>query len=39
MVWRRLPVPVIAALHGAVYGAGFQLALGADIRDCRIQDS
>ncbi len=32
MVWRRVPVPVIAALHGAVYGAGFQLALGADIR-------
>ena len=32
MVWHRLPVPVIAALHGAVYGAGFQLALGADIR-------
>jgi len=32
MIWRRLPVPVIAALHGAVYGAGFQLALGADIR-------
>lgn len=32
MVWRRLPVPVIAALHGVVYGAGFQLALGADIR-------
>ena len=32
MVWRRCPVPVIAALHGAVYGAGFQLALGADIR-------
>lgn len=32
MVWRRIPVPVIAALHGAVYGAGFQLALGADIR-------
>lgn len=34
MVWRRLPVPVIAALHGAVYGAGFQLALGADMRIC-----
>lgn len=32
MVWHRLPVPVIAALHGAVFGAGFQLALGADIR-------
>ncbi len=32
MVWRGIPVPVIAALHGAVYGAGFQLALGADMR-------
>ncbi len=32
LIWRKLPVPVIAALHGAVYGAGFQLALGADIR-------
>lgn len=32
MVWRRVPVPVIAALHGVCYGAGFQLALGADIR-------
>ncbi len=32
MVWHRLPVPVIAALHGVAYGAGFQLALGADIR-------
>lgn len=32
MVWREIPVPVIASLHGAVYGAGFQLALGADIR-------
>lgn len=37
MVWRRCPVPVIAALHGAVYGAGFQLALGADIRLCHPQ--
>lgn len=32
LVWRRVPVPVIAALHGVCFGAGFQLALGADIR-------
>lgn len=32
MVWHRLEVPVIAALHGTVFGAGLQLALGADIR-------
>jgi len=32
MIWHRMEIPVIAALHGAVYGAGIQLALGADIR-------
>lgn len=32
MIWTRVPMPVIAALHGPVYGAGCQLALGADIR-------
>jgi len=32
LCWRRVSVPVIAALQGAVYGGGLQLALGADIR-------
>jgi enoyl-CoA hydratase/carnithine racemase len=32
LVWRRLRVPVVAALHGVVFGAGLQLSLGADIR-------
>jgi enoyl-CoA hydratase/carnithine racemase len=30
--WIDLPVPVVAALHGNVFGGGLQLALGADIR-------
>lgn len=40
LIWRDLPVPVIAALHGICYGAGLQIAFGADIRvaspDCRL---
>lgn len=30
--WRRLPVPVIAVIHGYCYGGGVQIALGADFR-------
>lgn len=30
--WRRLPVPVIAAVQGHCYGGGLQLALAADFR-------
>src|SRR5258706_4700838 len=32
MVWRAIPLPRIAAVHGVAFGGGFQLALGADIR-------
>ena len=32
LAWRDLEVPVIAALHGVCFGAGMQLALGADMR-------
>jgi len=32
LVWRRVPVPVIAAVHGVAFGGGFQLMLGADLR-------
>ena len=30
--WRRLPVPVIAAIHGHCFGGGIQIALAADFR-------
>jgi enoyl-CoA hydratase/carnithine racemase len=39
-LWRDLPVPVIACLHGMCFGGGMQIALGADIRlatpDCKL---
>jgi enoyl-CoA hydratase/carnithine racemase len=38
--WRRLPMPVIAVLHGRCYGGGLQIALAADFRistpDCEL---
>ncbi|HXG29858.1 MAG TPA: crotonase/enoyl-CoA hydratase family protein [Nevskiales bacterium] len=30
--WRRLPVPVIAVVHGRCYGGALQIALAADFR-------
>jgi enoyl-CoA hydratase/carnithine racemase len=40
ILWRELPVPVIAVLHGMCFGAGLQIALGADMRyaskDCKM---
>lgn len=32
MDWRSVPAPVIACIHGNCFGAGIQLALGADVR-------
>ena len=32
LAWRDLPVPVIAASHGSVFGGGLQIELGADPR-------
>ncbi len=33
--WCELEVPVVAAIHGVAFGAGFQLAMAADIRCTR----
>lgn len=32
LVWRDLPMPVIAVTHGYCFGGGLQIALGCDLR-------
>lgn len=40
LVWRELPIPVIAVMQGHCIGAGLQIALACDVRishpDCKI---
>jgi len=31
-VWREIPIPVIAAVHGVAFGGGLQIMSGADIK-------
>jgi enoyl-CoA hydratase/carnithine racemase len=31
-IWRELPGPVVCAVHGVAFGAGLQIAMGADLR-------
>jgi enoyl-CoA hydratase/carnithine racemase len=32
MIWRKLPMPVIGAIHGVCFGGGLQIASGPEIR-------
>lgn len=32
LIWRKVPAPVICAVHGNTFGGGLQIAAGADIR-------
>ena len=31
-IWKKLPMPVIVAIHGVAFGGGCQIAMGGDIR-------
>lgn len=31
-IWREIPIPVVAAVHGVAFGGGLQIMLGADIK-------